>query len=420
MIAAEIRLHLSLPIFVVVCYNIIRTCSSNVNREKTMTWTRRDFLKTAAVGGAAAAGALASSQALADFTPTKSNKKLKILILGGTAFLGPAVVHQARSRGHEITLFNRGKTNADMFPDIEKLKGDRFGELQALETGQWDVVIDNSGYIPSTVKDSAELLASRAKLYIFISSISVYADFSQPGNNEKSPVGVITDEEIAAAQSMKDITGLNYGPLKALCEQEAEKAFPLRCCNIRPGLIVGPMDRSDRFTYWPVRIANGGTVLAPNDPNDPVQFIDARDLAAFMVDAADQGLHGIYNVTGPTEPTSIGALLEACREATGSNAELVWAPTSFLAEQEVAPWMQLTVWVPPDDPEFGGMGQVDISKAVAAGLTFRPLHDTVTDTLAWWNELPEARRGQPRAGLASDKEREVLTALAASNVQPAA
>lgn len=374
-----------------------------------MTWTRRDFLKTAAVGGAAAtAGALTSGQAFADFTPLKSKKKLKILILGGTAFLGPAVVHQARNRGHEVTLFNRGKTNADMFPDIARLKGDRFGDLEALESGEWDVVIDNSGYIPSTVKDSAELLASRAKLYIFISSISVYADFSQPGNNEKSPVGVITDEEIATAQSMKDITGLNYGPLKALCEQEAEKAFPLRCCNIRPGLIVGPMDRSDRFTYWPVRIAKGGEVLCPDTPDVVTQVIDVRDLAEFIVRCAENNTKGVFNATSPADELTMGELFDACKSVSGSDASFTWVSKEFLEENEVAAWSDMPVWVPLEGEE-AGHPYMDVSRAVAAGLTFRPIRETVRGTLDWWENVSPERKDKPmRSGITDEREKELL------------
>ena len=374
-----------------------------------MSWTRRDFLKTAAVGGAAAtAGALTAGRAFADFTATKSNKKLKILVLGGTRFLGPAVVNCAASRGHEITLFNRGKSNADLYPDLVQLRGDRFGDLASLESGQWDVVIDNSGYIPHTVADSAGLLASRAKQYIFISSISVYADFSQPGNNEDSPVGTLTAEEIEAAREMKDITGLNYGPLKALCEQEAEKAFPGKCCNIRPGLIVGPRDRSDRFTYWPVRIAKGGEVLCPDTPDVVTQIIDVRDLAEFIVHCAETDTNGVFNATSPPEELTMGELFDTCKAVSGSDATFTWVSKEFLDANEIAEWSDMPVWVHLKGPE-AGHPYMDVSRALAAGLTFRPIRETVRGTLDWWRNVPQERKDGPmRSGITAEKEAELL------------
>jgi len=372
-----------------------------------MSWTRREFMKTAAVTGVAA-GALAAVPSLADFSPLRSEKQLKILILGGTAFLGPAVVHEARMRGHQITLFNRGKTNADMYPDFDKRVGDRFGDLKSLEEGEWDVVIDHSGYIPSTVKDSAGLLAKKAKQYIFISSISVYADFSKPGNNEESAVGVITDEEVEAAKTMKDITGLNYGPLKALCEQEAEAAFPGQCCNIRPGLIVGPLDRSDRFTYWPVRIQKGGEVLVPDTPDVVTQVIDVRDLAEFIVHCAETNTNGVFNATSPADQLTMGELFDTCKEVSGSDAEFTWVSKAFLEENEVAAWSDMPVWVPLEGEE-AGHPYMEVSRAVAAGLTFRPIAETVRGTLDWWATIPQERLDKPmRSGITAERETELL------------
>jgi len=369
-----------------------------------MTWTRREFVKTAAVTGAA----LAAGPALADFSPLRSAKQLRILILGGTAFLGPATVHHARKRGHEVTLFNRGKTNSDMFPDLDRRVGDRFGDLNSLEDGEWDVVIDNSGYIPSTVRDSAQLLATRAKQYIFVSSISVYADFSKRGNNEESPVATLTDEEVAAAKVMKDITGANYGALKALCEQEAEKAFPGRCCNIRPGLIVGPRDRSDRFTYWPVRIAKGGEVLCPDAPEVVTQVIDVRDLAEFIVHCAENGTAGVFNATSPPEQLTMGELFDACRDVSGSDATFTWVTPAFLEENEVAAWSDMPVWVPLEGEE-AGHPFMDVSRAVAAGLTYRPIRETVRGTLDWWATVPQERKDKPmRSGITAEREAELL------------
>jgi len=374
-----------------------------------MTWTRRDFLKTAAVGGAVAtAGALTSGQALADFTHLKSKKKLKILILGGTAFLGPAFVNVARSRGHEITLFNRGKTNKDLYPDLVKLRGDRDGDLTALETGTWDVCLDTSGYIPHMVKASTELLKGRVDQYIFISSISVYADFKEKGLNEKSAVGVITDEEIATALTMKDVTGLNYGPLKALCEQAASEAFGKKACSIRPGLIVGPRDRSDRFTYWPVRIAKGGEVMVPDKPEIPTQIIDVRDLAEFILGCCEKDINGVFNATSPAEELTMGELFDTCKSVSGSDATFTWVDTDFLEENEVAAWSDMPVWVPLEGDD-AGHPYVNIDRALKEGLTFRPISETVRGTLDWWNTVSQERKDKDmRSGLTAEREAELL------------
>jgi 2'-hydroxyisoflavone reductase len=375
-----------------------------------MSLTRRDFLKTAAAGGAAGAAALTAGRVLADFTPTKGKRRLRLLILGGTAFLGPATIEVARARGHEITIFNRGRTNEYLFPDLPKLQGDRFDDLVALETGEWDVCIDNSGYIPRTVAASAGLLRDRVKQYIFVSSISVFKDFTIKGLNENSAVGTLTAEEIAAARSMSDITGANYGPLKALCEQENTRIFGRRACNIRPGLIVGPMDRSDRFTYWPVRVSQGGEVLAPGTPETITQVIDVRDLAEFIVHAAEQGLDGTFNCTSPSGELTMGELLDTCRRVSASDATFTWADAAFLEEQEVAAWSDMPVWVPLDGDE-AGHPYIDVSRALAAGLTFRPISETVRGTLDWWATEPQERRDKPmRSGLTPEREAEVLAA----------
>lgn len=378
-----------------------------------MPWTRRDFLRTAAVSGAAAA--LTTGPALADFTPTKSKSKLRILILGGTAFLGPATIEVARARGHEITLFNRGRTNQHMYPDLPKLKGDRFDDLDALENGEWDVCIDNSGYIPRTVQASAELLKDRVKQYIFISSISVFADFTVKGLDENSAVGTLTDEKIAAATGMSNITGTNYGPLKALCEQANTKVFGRNACNIRPGLIVGPMDRSDRFTYWPVRVSKGGEVLAPGKPDTVTQVIDVRDLAEFIVLAAEKGYSGTYNATSPAEELTMGELLETCKRVSGSDAAFTWADAKFLEEQEIAAWSDMPVWVPLDGDD-AGHPFINVKKAVGDGLTFRPISETVRGTLDWWATVSQERKDKPmRSGLTPEREAEVLAAWHAKN-----
>ena len=322
---------------------------------------------------------------------------MKLLILGGTLFLGRHIVDNALARGHEITLFNRGQQNADLYPQVEKLRGDRDGNLDALVGRQWDAVIDTCGYVPRVVDDSARLLADSVEQYSFISSISVYADFAKSGIGEEYPVGRLEDE------SIEEVSGENYGPLKALCEQAAEAAMPARVLNVRAGLLVGPYDQSDRFTYWPHRIAQGGGVLAPVSPDWRTQFIDARDLAAWIVRMAEARQAGTYNATGPAQPLPFGQLLNTCRAVSGSDAELVWASEAFLTKHEVAPWSQLPLWLPA---EFEGMSQVSIAKALADGLTFRPVAETVTDTLAWAAERPSDH--QWRAGLSRERETELL------------
>lgn len=378
-----------------------------------MTLTRRDFLKTTALAGATAAAAAASLRpgaARADFTNLRSERRLKILILGGTAFLGPALVNEARMRGHEVTLFNRGRTNADLFPDLETLIGDRDGQLEALRGRQWDACVDDSGYIPRMVKDSAELLAPNIGQYVFISSISVYADFSQRGLNETSPVATISAEDITAAKTQKDVTGANYGALKALCEQAAQAACPGKACVVRPGLIVGPLDRSDRFTYWPVRVARGGEVLAPGTPDTPTQVIDVRDLAAFIVRCLEQRTNGVFNATSAPGQLTIGEMLDSCKRVSGSDATFTWADGPWLEKQGVSAWTDMPVWVPLDG-EDAGHPFIDVSRALAAGLVYRPISETVRGTLDWWQTVPQERKDAPmKAGITAEREASLLAA----------
>ncbi len=371
--------------------------------------SRREFIQlSAGAGGALALGALAPgafARAAAGSAPAvpRAGSPLRILILGGTRFLGVHQVEYALERGHAVTLFNRGRTNPEMFPNDEKLVGDRNDDLAALEGGEWDVVLDNSSSIPRWVRQSAQLLQGSARQYIFTSSISAFADFSTAGMDETAPVGTLEDPTI------EEITGETYGPLKALCEAEAERAFPGRATIVRPGLIVGPRDNTDRFTYWPVRIDRGGEVMAPGDGTDPVQFVDGRDLGAWMIRLAEEGHTGVYNATGPASRMTISGLLDGIREATGSDATFTWVSAEFLEEHEVQPWVQMTVWV-PGSGEFMGLAQVNCEKAIAAGLAFRPLADTARDTLAWWKTLPAERREEPRAGCPPELETKVLTA----------
>ncbi|KIG15982.1 isoflavone reductase [Enhygromyxa salina] len=328
---------------------------------------------------------------------------LSILVLGGTGFLGPHFVDRALARGHSVTLFNRGKTNPHLYPELEQLRGDRReGDLSALEGRRFDAVIDTSGYLPAEVTATASLLASSGH-YLFISSVSVYRDQHRANLAETDPLAPHPEP---GNDKLPDF----YGPLKALCEQAAEAAMPGKTTVIRPGLIVGPGDPTDRFTYWPVRLARGGEMIAPGDPDDPVQLIDARDLAAFMLACVERRLFNTYNAVGPAKRLSVQAMLSAGITALAATASLTWIPADFLATHEVRPWTDMPVWVPPTDPEFGGLGSVNGSAAVADGLSFRPLEQTMTDTLVYWNELPADRRAEPYAGLAAEREAEVLAA----------
>lgn len=323
---------------------------------------------------------------------------MKLLILGGTVFLGRHIVASARQRGHEITLFTRGERNPDLFPDVEKLRGNRDGNLAPLEGRRWDAVIDTSGYVPRIVRASAKLLRDAVGHYTFISSISVYAGFETPGMDETAPVGMLPDEGV------EEITGETYGPLKALCERAVEEVMPGRALIIRPGLIVGPYDPTDRFTYWPRRVARGGEVLAPDRPDRETQFIDARDLADWTVRMVEASAIGVYNATGPAERLTMGRLLDVCNAAGGGTATFTWVPEHFLLDAGIGPWMELPLWVP--ESEGAGFSSVSIAKALAAGLTFRPLGETVRDTLAWDAARPADT--EHRAGLDAEKERETL------------
>jgi len=322
---------------------------------------------------------------------------MKILIIGGTRFLGRHLVNSARARGHEITLFNRGMTNPDLFGNyVEKIEGDREKDLDQL-SGQWDAVIDTCGYFPRIVRMSAEALKDKVEKYVFISSISAYADFKKVGINEIYPVGKIEDE------TMEEITGESYGPLKALCEKAVQDVFGIGSLIIRPGLIVGPHDPTDRFTYWPVRIAHGGDVLVPDSPAALTQIIDARDLSDFIIRLVEQNISGVFNATG--EPLPLGTLFETCKQVSGSDANFKWASVQFLNENNVAPWSDMPAWLPDTDEEKG-FARVDVSKAMHAGLVISPLTETIKDTLAWAFEIPADHEW--KAGLNAERELELL------------
>lgn len=321
---------------------------------------------------------------------------MDILLLGGPRFLGHALIEAALVGGHRVTMFNRGRTNPHLFPEVERIQGDRDGGLDALAGRRWDAVIDTCGYVPRVVRRSAEVLAPNVEQYIFISSISVYREPLSPGAAEDAPLAVLDDE------SVEDVTGETYGALKALCEQAVQSVFGPRSLVIRPGLIVGPHDPTNRFTYWVTRLAEGGDVLAPDDRDAPVQLIDVRDLAEWTLRMAASRAGGVFNATGPTEALTLEQTLSACRRATKSQARLVWVAPQFLLDAGVAPWSELPLWAPGSE----SINQVSIAAARTAGLTFRPLEQTIVDTLAWAHSQPPPPAGS--AGLARDKETELL------------
>ena len=377
-----------------------------------MTTNRREFVQLSVLTAGAAGLAAAARTRKAD--AGEASSPLKILVLGGTGLIGPPMVEYALARGHELTLFNRGKTNTHLFPDVERIKGDRNDDITALgkavtDGRRWDVVIDNTASIPRWVSESAGILADAADLYLYTSSISAYADASTPGADETAAVGQITAEDEARVKTTKDITGENYGPLKARCEEEARKAFPEMAIVVRPGLIVGPGDSSDRFSYWPVRIFRGGEVMAPGNPDDPVQFIDCRDFGEWYIRLVEAKAVGTYNGVGPRSPMSIAGMLHGIRATVDNEISFTWVDADFLEKHEVQPWMHMTVWVPPVG-EYAGFSSSSIQRALDAGLTFRPLADTAKATMDFWNSLPEDRRAKPRAGLPAEKEEEVLAA----------
>lgn len=335
-------------------------------------------------------------------------KPMRILILGGTGFIGPYEVRYALSRGHEVTTFNRGKTHPGELPnEVEQLVGDRNGKLDALKDRKWDVVIDNPTTVPAWVRDAAQILKGNVERYVFISTISVYGDVkSGPDENAPTEKYEGADPYKETIEAVRASGFKTYGPLKALSEREAEKWFPGKALIIRPGLIVGPRDETDRFTYWPVRIERGGEVLAPGSPQDPVQFIDARDLAEWTIRMAENRETGVYNATGPAKPLGIGGMLDGIKSALKSNASFTWVGEDFLTQQKVQPWSDMPVWTGKDS----GLALAKIDRALSKGLTFRPLADTARDTLTWLKSLPQERQAKLRAGLTPEREAGVLAA----------
>jgi 2'-hydroxyisoflavone reductase len=366
---------------------------------------RRQFLAAAGASVAAATTGLGAAGALAK---SRAARSLRILMLGGTRFIGVHMTELALARGHAVTHFTRGRSGRGRFPAVASLTGDRDGQLDALRDREWDAVIDNSGYVPRHVRLSAELLAPRAQQYLFVSSISVYPDFSVP-RSEDSAVGKLDDETV------EKVDGATYGPLKALCEQAAERAFPGRTTILRPGLIVGPEDNTDRFTYWPARAARGGKFIAPVGPREAIQVIDARDLAAFTLRCVEQRTTGVFNLVSAPGQFTIGDVVSESVSAARRLAkpaappQPVWLPLDFLDSQKIEGWGDLPAWAPARD---GGAGfaATPVRRAIAAGLSIRPMRSTVSDTLAWHLRRPVAEREALKAGLSADREASALAA----------
>jgi 2'-hydroxyisoflavone reductase len=363
---------------------------------------RRRFLEASLSVCAALAFAACASPRAKEKEEKKPAPK-RFLILGGTRFIGPPIVEAALARGHSVTLFNRGQTNPELFPQCENLRGDRNGDMSALEGREWDAVIDTWTDLPRHVRSAAELLCPRVGQYLFVSSLNAVADLSQPGLDERAPTTPLDDKD--EDNSSPEL----FGGRKARCEQVLAQACPRKNTVVRPGRIVGPRDGSVRFTYWPVRVARGGEVLAPGNGDDPTQFIDARDLGQFVVHVCETRTFGLFHIVGPDYRLSMRELLQTCKEVSHSDASFTWVDTSFLFEQKIAPWTDLPVWLPSVEPGQG-FWTLDVTKAIRAGLTFRPLSETVRDTLAWWETLPEERRAKLKRGLTPERERELLAA----------
>ncbi len=324
---------------------------------------------------------------------------MELLVIGGTRFVGRHLVDAALGGDHRVTLFHRGLTNPDLFPQAEHILGDRDGGLDALGDRTWDAVVDTCGYLPRVVRASARALAGRAGHYTFVSSLSVYAPYLVAGAGEEAALVE------AAGPGVEEVTPDTYGGLKVLCEREVVEAFGDRALVVRPGLIIGPHDPTDRFPYWPRRIAAGGTVLAPGRPERPVQFIDARDLGRWMLHASGR-LHGFFNAVG--RPMPFGALLERCWDVVGGDAEFAWLDDEFLLEHDAQPWSEIPLWIPESEPGGALAMTASAGKAMGEGLAPRPVAETIGDTLSWDRTRPASER--PQGSLEEKKERQLLDA----------
>jgi 2'-hydroxyisoflavone reductase len=325
---------------------------------------------------------------------------MKILILGGSVFLGRALVAAALKNRHEITLFNRGKSNPGIFPDVEFIKGNRDGDLSVIREGNWDAVIDTCGYLPRVVHDSASILQENTATYVFISSLSVYDPIADQPVNENARLGTIENT------ATEEINGQTYGPLKALCESSVVAKFPRNHLLIRPGLIVGPYDPTDRFSYWPLRFLAGGRMIAPRDPDLRIQFIDVRDLAEWIVNLIERGTQGIFNATGPKLSYSLGQLLKSCASLYGNRSQIEWLPETFLIEKEVAQFTDLPLWISKDEAIGKLFYAADCTKARQCGLVTRDPKETISDLVDWFRE--ESGQRKLRTGITLKRECEIL------------
>jgi 2'-hydroxyisoflavone reductase len=374
-----------------------------------MSLSRRDLIKT--VGVASAVAAVSPARALAGVEPSRA--PLRILFIGGTGFIGPHMVRRAVARGHTVTLFNRGRTNRHLFPEVEKLIGDRDGGLGVLEGRSWDAVIDTSGYVPRVVRESAELLRDNVHRYLFVSTGDAYADFKKIGLDEDYTLDTIEDP------TSEDPSRF-YGPLKVLCEQAVREAYPDRNTVLRPGWIIGAGDYNSISSYWPMRVHHGGEVLAPGEPTDPMQIIDPHDLAAFVIKILEEDINGTFNTVGPGSPMTTAEFLYGIRAVTSSPVRFTWVPGDFLVEQDVGAMTDMPIWFPPSDdyptpapfePGAKGFHQMSGARAIAAGLTFRPLAETARDIIDEYlaRDVDWATTAR-RFGLSLEREAEVLAA----------
>jgi 2'-hydroxyisoflavone reductase len=361
-----------------------------MNRREAISW------------GAAAAGVLMSGLTMA----AAETKTLRVLILGGTGFIGPHFVDTLLAAGHKLTLLNRGRRNPQARPGVETLLGDRNGQMDAIKGRDWDVVIDNSGYTLKQVKLSTDILNGHAGHYIFISSISAYANLTPPGIDEDYALATLEDPNV------EQITDTTYGGLKAICEKTVEQAFGRNCAIIRPTYIVGPGDPTDRFTYWPVRVSQGGEMLVPGGANDPIQFIDVRDLAEFVRGCVERRVSGKYNACNPPGAVTMGDLLETSKRLSGADTRFAWATAEFLDKHKALESGEVPIWAAPEG-EAAGAALVSSARAVAQGLRFRTLETTVRDTLAWHKTRPLEQQQKLRAGFTAQREAELLRALRA-------
>ena len=349
-----------------------------------------------------AGAALAAHAALSGPALSKSEPKT-LLVLGGTGFIGPHMTKEALRLGWKVTHFNRGKRDPDGIEGVETIIGDRNGQLDGLKGRKWDVMIDNSGYVPKFVKASSDLLAPSVGHCVYVSSISAYADFKK-GNDDNAPTGKLADPNI------EEVTGETYGPMKELCEQYVRDAFKDRAAIVRPGYIVGPLDPTDRFTYWPVRASRGGEMLAPGTPRDPVQVIDVRDLTEWMIHLADKREKGNFNAVTPPGKMTIGDIIEASqKESAQAGTKVTWVSEDFLAKTWKPDDLDLPPWAPTKG-DFAGASLTGIANAARTGLKYRPLQETVHDTLAWFKTLPADRQAKLKAGIDPKKEAETLAA----------